>query len=154
MINLLIFYTQIIWSHIKVYILYDIHLNIYLYNMVFHSSSLLAVPVTFSAIFDVEKTKSVEAGCPFQLQCEVTDPTAQVYWCKDGEKLLPQTGMDIQSNGTMRRLIVQSAEVFHSGLYNCETSDDTLQFTVDIKGDLWLFGSNLIQSNPRQFCGD
>ncbi|XP_070978834.1 obscurin isoform X16 [Oncorhynchus clarkii lewisi] len=92
-----------------------------------------AVPVTFSAIFDVEKTKSVEAGCPFQLQCEVTDPTAQVYWCKDGEKLLPQTGMDIQSNGTMRRLIVQSAEVFHSGLYNCETSDDTLQFTVDIK---------------------
>uniref|UniRef100_A0A4W5JXR6 Obscurin like cytoskeletal adaptor 1b n=1 Tax=Hucho hucho TaxID=62062 RepID=A0A4W5JXR6_9TELE len=92
---------------------------------------------------------SVEAGCPFQLQCEVTDPTAQVYWCKDGEKLLPQTGMDIQSNGTMRRLIVQSAEVFHSGLYNCETSDDTLQFTVDIKGDLWLFGSNLIQSNPR-----
>ncbi|XP_041719203.1 obscurin-like protein 1 isoform X2 [Coregonus clupeaformis] len=92
-----------------------------------------AVPVTFSAIFDVEKTKLVEAGCPFELQCEVTDPTAQVYWCKDGEKLLPQTGMDIQSNGTMRRLIVQSAEVFHSGLYNCETSDDTLQFTVDIK---------------------
>uniref|UniRef100_A0A674B4R0 Obscurin like cytoskeletal adaptor 1b n=1 Tax=Salmo trutta TaxID=8032 RepID=A0A674B4R0_SALTR len=91
------------------------------------------IKVTFSAIFDVEKTKSVEAGCPFQLQCEVTDPTAQVYWCKDGEKLLPQTGMDIQSNGTMRRLIVQSAEVFHSGLYNCETSDDTLQFTVDIK---------------------
>ncbi|XP_070978825.1 obscurin-like protein 1 isoform X8 [Oncorhynchus clarkii lewisi] len=100
-----------------------------------------AVPVTFSAIFDVEKTKSVEAGCPFQLQCEVTDPTAQVYWCKDGEKLLPQTGMDIQSNGTMRRLIVQSAEVFHSGLYNCETSDDTLQFTVDIKAELSHPGS-------------
>ncbi|XP_014019370.1 obscurin-like protein 1 isoform X9 [Salmo salar] len=101
-------------------------------TMEFHVD-IKAVPVTFSAIFDVEKTKSVEAGCPFQLQCEVTDPTAQVYWCKDGEKLLPQTGMDIQSNGTMRRLIVQSAEVFHSGLYNCETSDDTLQFTVDIK---------------------
>ncbi|KAM9483872.1 obscurin isoform 12-T16 [Salvelinus alpinus] len=101
-------------------------------TMEFHVD-IKAVPVTFSAIFDVEKTKSVEAGCLFQLQCEVTDPTAQVYWCKDGEKLLPQTGMDIQSNGTMRRLIVQSAEVFHSGLYNCETSDDTLQFTVDIK---------------------
>nr|XP_046214272.1 obscurin-like protein 1 isoform X7 [Oncorhynchus gorbuscha] len=101
-------------------------------TMEFHVD-IKAVPVTFSAIFDVEKTKSVEAGCPFQLQCEVTDPTAQVYWCKDGEKLLPQTGMDIKSNGTMRRLIVQSAEVFHSGLYNCETSDDTLQFTVDIK---------------------
>ncbi|XP_041719237.1 obscurin isoform X6 [Coregonus clupeaformis] len=101
-------------------------------TMEFHVD-IKAVPVTFSAIFDVEKTKLVEAGCPFELQCEVTDPTAQVYWCKDGEKLLPQTGMDIQSNGTMRRLIVQSAEVFHSGLYNCETSDDTLQFTVDIK---------------------
>ncbi|XP_070978829.1 obscurin isoform X12 [Oncorhynchus clarkii lewisi] len=109
-------------------------------TMEFHVD-IKAVPVTFSAIFDVEKTKSVEAGCPFQLQCEVTDPTAQVYWCKDGEKLLPQTGMDIQSNGTMRRLIVQSAEVFHSGLYNCETSDDTLQFTVDIKAELSHPGS-------------
>ncbi|XP_064879709.1 obscurin-like protein 1 isoform X4 [Oncorhynchus nerka] len=111
-----------------------------------------AVPVTFSAIFDVEKTKSVEAGCPFQLQCEVTDPTAQVYWCKDGEKLLPQTGMDIQSNGTMRRLIVQSAEVFHSGLYNCETSDDTLQFTVDIKAPpvKFLPSPEVVKSQPFQ----
>ncbi|KAM9483876.1 obscurin isoform 16-T20 [Salvelinus alpinus] len=111
-----------------------------------------AVPVTFSAIFDVEKTKSVEAGCLFQLQCEVTDPTAQVYWCKDGEKLLPQTGMDIQSNGTMRRLIVQSAEVFHSGLYNCETSDDTLQFTVDIKAPpvKFLPSPEVVKSQPLE----
>ncbi|XP_070978832.1 obscurin isoform X15 [Oncorhynchus clarkii lewisi] len=120
-------------------------------TMEFHVD-IKAVPVTFSAIFDVEKTKSVEAGCPFQLQCEVTDPTAQVYWCKDGEKLLPQTGMDIQSNGTMRRLIVQSAEVFHSGLYNCETSDDTLQFTVDIKAPpvKFLPSPEVVKSQPFQ----
>nr|XP_046214251.1 obscurin-like protein 1 isoform X5 [Oncorhynchus gorbuscha] len=118
-------------------------------TMEFHVD-IKAVPVTFSAIFDVEKTKSVEAGCPFQLQCEVTDPTAQVYWCKDGEKLLPQTGMDIKSNGTMRRLIVQSAEVFHSGLYNCETSDDTLQFTVDIKAPpvKFLPSPEVVKSQP------
>ncbi|KAM9483873.1 obscurin isoform 13-T17 [Salvelinus alpinus] len=120
-------------------------------TMEFHVD-IKAVPVTFSAIFDVEKTKSVEAGCLFQLQCEVTDPTAQVYWCKDGEKLLPQTGMDIQSNGTMRRLIVQSAEVFHSGLYNCETSDDTLQFTVDIKAPpvKFLPSPEVVKSQPLE----
>ncbi|XP_021434397.2 obscurin-like protein 1 isoform X8 [Oncorhynchus mykiss] len=120
-------------------------------TMEFHVD-IKAVPVTFSAIFDVEKTKSVEAGCPFQLQCEVTDPTAQVYWCKDGEKLLPQTGMDIQSNGTMRKLIVQSAGVFHSGLYNCETSDDTLQFTVDIKAPpvKFLPSPEVVKSQPFQ----
>ncbi|KAM9483879.1 obscurin isoform 19-T23 [Salvelinus alpinus] len=121
-------------------------------TMEFHVD-IKAVPVTFSAIFDVEKTKSVEAGCLFQLQCEVTDPTAQVYWCKDGEKLLPQTGMDIQSNGTMRRLIVQSAEVFHSGLYNCETSDDTLQFTVDIKAPPVRF-SALPEAERNKFIED
>lgn len=108
---------------------------------------LLAVPVKFSTIFEVETTKSVEAGSCFELRCEVTDPTGQVCWYKDGEKLHPQTGLDIQSNGTARGLTVQSAELFHSGLYTCETSDDTVQFTVEVKGDLWIFLVK-IPSNP------
>lgn len=99
------------------------------------NSLTLAIPVTYSAIFDVERTKSLEAGRPLELECEVTDSTMHVCWYKGGVKLLPQNGWDIQSNGTLRRLIIPSAELFHSGLYSCETSDDTIHFTVDIKGD-------------------
>lgn len=109
---------------------------------------MLAIPVTNSTIFDVERTKSLEVGKPLELECEVADSTVPSCWYKDGKKLIPQNGWDIQSNGTSRKLIIPSAELLHSGLYSCETSDDTIHFTVDAKGDLFLqlncftFGSN------------
>lgn len=96
---------------------------------------MLAIPVMHSTIFDVERTKSLDAGKPLELECEVADSTVPVYWYKDGEKLSPQSGWDIQSNGTMRRLIIPSAEHLHSGLYSCETTDDSIHYSVDIKGD-------------------
>ncbi|XP_056280878.1 obscurin-like protein 1 isoform X8 [Pseudoliparis swirei] len=92
-----------------------------------------AIPVTYSTVFDVERTKSLEEGKPLELECEVDDPTVPVCWYKDGVKLTPQNDWDIQSYGTMRRLIIPAAELSHSGLYICETSDDTIHFTVDIK---------------------
>uniref|UniRef100_A0A8C4E983 Obscurin like cytoskeletal adaptor 1b n=1 Tax=Dicentrarchus labrax TaxID=13489 RepID=A0A8C4E983_DICLA len=111
---------------------------------------MLAIPVTYSTIFDVERTKSLEAGKLLELECEVADSTVPVYWYKDGVKLFPQNDWDIQSNGTLRRLIIPSAEVLHSGLYSCETSDDTMHFTVDIKGDCILNLMNL-RANCRAF---
>ncbi|XP_039883559.1 obscurin isoform X5 [Simochromis diagramma] len=92
-----------------------------------------AIPVTNSTIFDVERTKSLEVGKPLELECEVADSTVPACWYKDGKKLIPQNGWDIQSNGTSRKLIIPSAELLHSGLYSCETSDDTIHFTVDAK---------------------
>uniref|UniRef100_A0A3B4ZIB3 Obscurin-like protein 1 n=1 Tax=Stegastes partitus TaxID=144197 RepID=A0A3B4ZIB3_9TELE len=78
-------------------------------------------------------TKSLEVGKPLELECEVADSTVPVCWYKDGKKLNLQSGWDVQSNGTSRRLIIPSAGLLHSGLYSCETSDDTVHFTVDIK---------------------
>ncbi|KAM8749665.1 obscurin isoform 3-T4 [Acanthopagrus schlegelii] len=92
-----------------------------------------AIPVMYSTITDVERSKSLEAGKPLELECEVADSTVPVYWYKDGVKLFPHSGWDVQSNGTLRKLIIPSAELLHSGLYSCETSDDTIHFTVDIK---------------------
>ncbi|XP_033473862.2 obscurin isoform X11 [Epinephelus lanceolatus] len=92
-----------------------------------------AIPVTYSPIFDVERTKSLEAGKLLELECEVADSTVPVCWYKDGVKLSSQNDWDIQSKGTVRRLIIPSAELLHSGLYSCETSDDTFHFPVDVK---------------------
>ncbi|XP_062312295.1 obscurin-like protein 1 isoform X7 [Osmerus eperlanus] len=93
-----------------------------------------APPVRFSAAPEPERTKSVPAGGPLVLQCELSDPTAQVHWYKDGTKLLPQRGVDLRSDGLTRTLVVQSAEISHSGIYECLTADDTVTFKVDIKG--------------------
>uniref|UniRef100_A0A8C4Z849 Obscurin like cytoskeletal adaptor 1b n=1 Tax=Gadus morhua TaxID=8049 RepID=A0A8C4Z849_GADMO len=95
-----------------------------------------AIPVKFSTSFDVEQTKAFEVGAAFELECEVTEPTAEVCWYKDGHQLCPQNGWDINSDSSFRRLIVQSAELFHAGRYSCETSDDTIQFTVDVKAPM------------------
>ncbi|XP_071341696.1 obscurin isoform X11 [Trachinotus anak] len=92
-----------------------------------------APPVRFSAIPDDERNKTIQIGCPMVLQCELSDPSAQVHWYKDGSKLHPQNGVDILTDGLARKLIVYSAEYFHSGLYCCKTKGDTITFSVDIK---------------------
>ena len=115
---------------------------------------MIATPVKFSTSFDVEQTKAFEVGAAFELECEVTEPTAEVCWYKDGCQLRPQNGWDINSDGSFRRLIVQSAELFHSGRYSCETSDDTIQFTVAVKGDFYSFWLNLESCSMLVLVGD
>ncbi|XP_047456749.1 obscurin-like protein 1 isoform X2 [Mugil cephalus] len=100
-----------------------------------------APPVRFSAIPVAEKNKTIQTGCPIVLQCELSDPSAQVQWYKDGSKLHPECGVDIITDGSMRKLIVHSAEVFHSGLYCCKTKGDTVTFSVDIKAPPMKFSA-------------
>ncbi|CAK6963696.1 obscurin-like protein 1 isoform X4 [Scomber scombrus] len=92
-----------------------------------------APPVRFSAIPEAERNKTIHTHCPIILQCELSDPSAQVHWYKDGSKLHPQSGLDILTDGLVRKLIVQSADFCHSGLYCCKTKGDTITFSVDIK---------------------
>ena len=108
----------------------------------------------FSTSFDVEQTKAFEVGAAFELECEVTEPTAEVCWYKDGHQLCPQNGWDINSDSSFRRLTVQSAELFHAGRYSCETSDDTIQFTVDVKGDFCYVWLNLEHDSVLVLVGD
>lgn len=91
----------------------------------------------FTAIPDDERNKTIQKGCPIVLHCELSDPSAQVHWYKDGSKLHPQNGVEILTEGLVRKLIVHSADFFHCGLYCCKTKGDTITFTVDIKGDLF-----------------
>uniref|UniRef100_A0A673G4J3 Obscurin-like protein 1 n=1 Tax=Sinocyclocheilus rhinocerous TaxID=307959 RepID=A0A673G4J3_9TELE len=85
--------------------------------------------VKFTPLSEMDRNKFVEVV----LQCELSDPLAQVSWYKDGVKLLPQSGLDFKSKGTKRQLIVQSAEFYHSGVYSCKTRGDAVHFNVDVK---------------------
>lgn len=95
----------------------------------------IAPPVTFLALPNLERNKCSEAGCPIVLQCELSDPSAQVLWYKDDVKLLSQSGLEFQSNGTKRALVIEKADFFHSGVYSCKTKGAAVQFNVEIKGD-------------------
>ncbi|KAK1166274.1 obscurin-like isoform X1 [Acipenser oxyrinchus oxyrinchus] len=92
-----------------------------------------APPVKFAALSETDRNKSIESGSPIELSCELSNPNTRVRWYKDGTELHPQEGFDIQSEGSTRRLVIQSAEVSHSGVYCCDAVDDVIKFNVDIE---------------------
>uniref|UniRef100_A0A673B5N5 Obscurin-like protein 1 n=1 Tax=Sphaeramia orbicularis TaxID=375764 RepID=A0A673B5N5_9TELE len=92
--------------------------------------------ITFSVdikAHTVNRNKSVEVSEPISLQCEVSDPNAQVTWFKDGIKLHEAIGQDMLAEGSLRTLAFQSAMLSHAGIYSCKTTDDAVQFHVDVK---------------------
>ncbi|XP_031147521.1 obscurin-like protein 1a [Sander lucioperca] len=90
--------------------------------------------VKFNALSDLDSHKRVDIGNPIVLYCEVSHPFAKVSWFKDGEELQLTDGLNIQSDGNMRRIVIQSADASHSGVYTCETSGDVIKFNVDVSG--------------------
>lgn len=72
------------------------------------------------------------AGSHIDLPCEVSYPTGQVSWYKDGTKLLSQNEVDLQSQGNLQSLVVPSAEQAHTGICHCESQDDDIQFAVKV----------------------
>lgn len=103
-----------------------------------------AAVVKFSPLSDTDGNKRVETGDAIVLYCEVSHPFAQVSWFKDGKEILATDGINIQSEGNMRRMVIQSADASHSGVYTCETPGDVIKYNVEVAGktrptDLDLF---------------
>lgn len=84
----------------------------------------------------MDRNKFVEVGNPIVLYCELSDPAASVHWYKNGVELQTIEGLHIQSEGTMRRIVIQSAEFSHSGVYCCDAIDDVIRFNVEVEGEL------------------
>lgn len=94
----------------------------------------------FSKLLEEDRNRSIEEGKPIVLNCELShDPSAHVDWYKDGIKLTSGDNMEIKSDGLSRTLLIPSAQSIHAGIYECSTSDDSIAFKVDIKGEYFLF---------------
>lgn len=107
--------------------------------------------VKFSPVLESDSNKKVETGDAIVLYCEVSHPFAKVSWFKDGEELQVADGLNIQSDGNMRRIVIHSADASHSGVYTCETSGDVIQFNVDVAGKRYFnfyFNHSLIPCVP------
>ncbi|KAK2849807.1 hypothetical protein Q7C36_008590 [Tachysurus vachellii] len=89
--------------------------------------------VKFTPLSEIDRNKFVEVGNPIVLYCELSDPEAQVRWYKNGVELHSVEGLHIQSEGTMRRIVIQSAEFSHSGVYSCDAIDDVIRFNVEVE---------------------
>lgn len=108
-------------------------------NQILGSSSLCvlvfaAAVVKFTPLSDSDSNKRVEIGDAIVLYCEVSHPFANVSWFKDGQELQVSEGLNIQSDGNMRRIVIPSADASHSGIYTCQTLGDVITFDVDVAG--------------------
>lgn len=92
----------------------------------------------------MDRNKFVEIGNPIVLYCELSDPAAPVHWYKNGVELQTIEGLHIQSEGTMRRIVIQSAEFSHSGVYCCDAIDDVIRFNVEVEGKCQVFLTILV----------
>ncbi|XP_051568454.1 obscurin-like protein 1a isoform X1 [Myxocyprinus asiaticus] len=97
--------------------------------------------VKFLPLSEMDTKKNIEVGNPIVLYCEVSHPTAIVRWFKDEQELHLQDGLNIQSDGNMRRIVIQSAEYSHSGVYTCQLNNDTLAFNVNVEAPCSVFES-------------
>ncbi|KAM6945398.1 obscurin-like protein 1a [Aplochiton taeniatus] len=96
--------------------------------------------VNFLPLSEHDSQKRVESGGAVVLYCEVTHQSGDVRWFKDGAELQESDGLTIQSEGNMRRIIIQSAEATDSGAYTCQTANDVVRFNVEVEeGDLTIF---------------
>uniref|UniRef100_A0A671LFM5 Obscurin-like protein 1 n=1 Tax=Sinocyclocheilus anshuiensis TaxID=1608454 RepID=A0A671LFM5_9TELE len=99
----------------------------------FSMSCFAAPEEKFLPMSEMDTKKTTEVGNPIVLYCEVSHPTANVQWFKDGQELHVEEGLNIQSDGNMRRIVIQSAEYFHSGVYTCQSNNDILTFNVNVE---------------------
>lgn len=88
----------------------------------------------FSPLSEIDINKRVDTGDAIVLYCEVSHPLAKVSWFKDGNGLEVMEGLNIQAEGNMRRIVIQSANASHSGVYTCQMPGDVITFNVDVAG--------------------
>lgn len=113
-------------------------MDAFLWSLFFGVYFFAAAVVKFSPLSDLDGNKRVDIGEAIVLYCEVSHPFAKVSWFKDGKELQVTDGLNIQSDGNMRRIVIQSADASHSGVYTCETAGDVIKFNVDVAGKKFL----------------
>lgn len=75
----------------------------------------------------------VEQEC-LTLSCEVSRPDAITQWYKDGVEVQPDDNTSIETESTVRKLLIQASQLSDSGTYTCRAGDSALMFKVNVRG--------------------
>ncbi|KAM4025641.1 obscurin-like protein 1 isoform 4-T4 [Anomaloglossus baeobatrachus] len=76
--------------------------------------------------------RTLDAGQPVCLSCQVPSSGAKVRWMKDGQEVEAGGRFSLQSDGRMRRLLISSLDPSDSGIYTCHLGNDSTSFTVTV----------------------
>ncbi|KAF5903930.1 obscurin isoform X3, partial [Clarias magur] len=90
------------------------------------------LPVMFVKTLE---NKTVQEEDRVDLQVELSRPSDEVKWMKNGIVLQPEGNLQMQADGVKQTLIFKSVTYADRGVYSCETLDDKTQakLTVEMK---------------------
>ncbi|XP_041040413.1 obscurin isoform X3 [Carcharodon carcharias] len=80
----------------------------------------------------VEKQITVRASENAILSCEVSQLKTEVKWSKSGKILSPSWKVKLESDGRIRKLVIQNAELKDGGNYICEAAGEKLIFHIEV----------------------
>ncbi|XP_068805664.1 obscurin-like protein 1 [Struthio camelus] len=101
-------------------------------DSVFYNVTVAAPQVHIAPVPEAQRRRTLLAGQPLLLECEVSPPGAPVRWLKDGEAVVPAEALAIQSEGCAWRLLIRSAGPSDAGTYTCEAGDAAVSFAVTV----------------------
>lgn len=82
------------------------------------------------------ETCVVQASDNIVLTTELTAENGSVKWFRDGVEVKESKKYEMRKDGFSRTLIIKSAETKDTGSYTCQTTEDKLEFKVQVKGML------------------
>nr|XP_020647781.1 obscurin-like protein 1 isoform X5 [Pogona vitticeps] len=90
-----------------------------------------APQVRITPVPEARRLRSVAAGMPLVLECEVSVPDAPVFWFKEGTPVaVGDSALVVQTEGCIRRLLIPAVCSLDSGTYTCDAGDDAITFSV------------------------
>ncbi|KAM4551577.1 obscurin isoform 27-T27 [Odontesthes bonariensis] len=87
----------------------------------------------------LKDTFTFEASESIVLATELIKESGNVKWFRDGVELKESSKYEMKKDGVNRTLIVKSAETKDSGTYSCQTTDDKVEFKVQVKDSALKF---------------
>lgn len=104
----------------------------------------LEAPVTILRNARTPELYSLVAGNEMILECEVSRENATVQWLCNGRILQADDRINIESRGTMRKLVISNLQVSDSGEYICDATDDKIYIMVTVRGKITMTSVNTI----------
>ncbi|ELK03225.1 Obscurin [Pteropus alecto] len=104
--------------------------------------------VVFAKEQQARSEVQAEAGASATLSCKVAQSQTEVTWYKDGKKLSESSKVHMETNGCVRRLVLQQAGKADGGEYSCEAGGQRVSFHLDVTEPTVVF------AKEQQTCSE
>ncbi|MGH0174100.1 UNVERIFIED_CONTAM: hypothetical protein FKN15_071392 [Acipenser sinensis] len=107
----------------------------------------------FATKAPVQKEVKASLSEKATLSCEVSQTQTEVKWYKDGKLLSSSKKTKVESDGKIRRLVVESVEKKDAGQYTCEAAGEKMAFHIEVSQTQtevkWYKDGKLLSSSKK-----